>query len=49
MDEQEVKMLDAEDCAKYIESITGVDYETVLKVMDAETEYMIQVGIINVE
>lgn len=39
-------VLDYEELISYIQGQTGLDYDTVLNVLDRETEYMIKVGII---
>ena len=49
VNDQEVKIIDADECARFIERTTGIKFETVLKVMDAETEYMIQSGIATID
>ena len=39
-------ILDSYELISYIQGRTGLDYDTVLNVLDRETEYMIKVGII---
>lgn len=42
-------VLDYEECIKYIMGSTGITKDIVEKVIDAETEYMVKVGIVNIE
>ena len=39
-------ILDSYELISYIQGRTGLDYDTVVYVLDLETEYMIKVGII---
>ena len=47
-EEMPVPVLDYEDCFKFITEKTGIDKKTAMRVLDAETEYMIKIGIIDV-
>lgn len=42
-------VLDYEVCIKHIMGFTGIPKDIVEKVIDAETEYMVKVGIANIE
>lgn len=39
-------VLDYDELISYIQGRTGLDYDTVLNMLDLETEFMIKVGII---
>lgn len=43
------KVLDFDDCIEFIHQDTGIDQETINRVLDSETRFMIKVGIITVE
>lgn len=45
----EAPVVDYEKCFEFISEKTGVDKETVMKVVDAETEYLISIGVIETE
>jgi hypothetical protein len=42
-------VLDYDELNSYIQGRTGLDYDTVANVLDLETEYMIKVGIIELQ
>ena len=46
---KEVPCVDYEKCFDYIVENTGIDRELVMKVIDAETEYLIKIGVIKTE
>lgn len=43
------KVLDFDDCVEFIYQDTGIDRETINRVLDSETRFMIKVGIITIE
>ena len=46
MEEKEPIMLDYDTMINFISEKSGLDNDTILKVLDLETEYVIQAGII---
>lgn len=42
------KVLDFDECIGFIHQDTGIDQETINRVLDSETRFMIEVGIITV-
>ena len=45
---EEEKVLDFDECTEFIHQDTGIDQETINRVLDSETRFMIKVGIITV-
>lgn len=46
---KEIPVLDFDELVKYIHEKTEYDKEVIEKVLDLETEYMVQLGIISYE
>lgn len=42
-------VVDYDECFEFIEKKTGINRKTIEKVIDAETEYLINIGIITTE
>ena len=45
----ETLVVDYEKCFDFISEKTGIDKETIMKVIDTETEYLISIGVIETE
>lgn len=48
MDEKPIQV-DYEKCFDYIVNETGIDKEIVMKVIDAETDYLVNIGVIELK
>lgn len=49
MNNKEPIQVDYEKCFDFITEKTGIDKEVVIKVIDAETDYLVSIGVITLE